>query len=385
MLVIKLIIAVWVTGVTTGFSPLRPRKSTPFRPARSTLAFSQSSDSFVETKQSENLKTNKNENEEKEFEPHNIKRSWAGGRGSMQVDCILPKSKDDGNNKNIRGVIIFLHGFSQEPKAYRPSLEQVSNKLQVAIVAPEIDLDSFQVLGDVADRVGNLFYCLQRALAFDGIQCLNMTLNRQEPFSDFLPTSPFPVGVAGHSMGAGLSWFVASQFSKEISYVAAMAPLNGVPAFAPNDRNVPRQSLHAAGSWDFLAKPLEVQNLTHIANTVHPNSSIYVEIARGTHTGFEDEPVLFNISIENAIKVLGNLEVIGFLFSYLLIYVVERVLTNKVQANLTRALLEYTFDCMIQAKPVSAEDLWTSLKSNPDVTPEGLARVTVDQKKEADK
>lgn len=311
---------------------------------------------------------------ERGFETHRVKRLWTGGRNSMYVDWVLPEDASD-----IRGVIFFLHGFSQEPKAYRPTLEHVSNQLKVAIFAPEVDLDSPQVLEDVAGKVGDSQFCLQRALAFDAIQCIDMTIQRQPPFSNFLPSSSLPIGVAGHSMGGGLSWFVASRFPKTISYVAALAPFPGVPAFAPTNAIAPRHSMHVAGSWDFLAKPSQVHNLTATANSVYANSSVYVEIARGLHTGFEDDLVLFNVPITSLTWTFWYFQIFGLVDLFLLNVVIEPLLTSKVQINLARALLEYTFDAMLNEKAIDADDLWASLLSSEDVEQEWLKRVKVQQ------
>jgi hypothetical protein len=135
----------------------------------------------------------------------------------------------------------------------------------------------------------------------------------------------------------------------------------------------------AAGSWDFIAKPPKVQNLTTIANSVYPKSSVYVEIARGLHTGFEDDLVLFNVPITSLTWTFWYFQIFGLIDLFLLNVIIEPLLTSKVQINLTRALLEYTFQSMLEEKALDADDLLASLKSCDDVNPEWLNRVKVQQ------
>ena len=70
---------------------------------------------------------------------------------------------------------------------------------------------------------------------------------------------------------------------------------------------------------------------------------------------------------------------IGVVELFLVNFIIEPFLTSKSQIGLTRALLEYTFECMLQSKELNVANLQASLKNNPDVLPKSLDRVKVEQ------
>ena len=79
----------------------------------------------------------------------NIEREWTyedyTADGEFSVDLFLP----DGD---VKGVVFFMHGFSQYPIAYRSTLKKMSDYANVAVVAVETGLTSGIVLSEIASK-----------------------------------------------------------------------------------------------------------------------------------------------------------------------------------------------------------------------------------------
>mmetsp|Transcript_8200 Transcript_8200/g.12060 ORF Transcript_8200/g.12060 Transcript_8200/m.12060 type:complete len:143 (-) Transcript_8200:84-512(-) len=57
-----------------------------------------------------------------------------------------------------------------------------------------------------------------------------------------------------------------------------------------------------AGGWDLIAPAKKVKEISKVANSNMKDSSVLVTIARGLHTGFEDQITLFSLPISSVLK-----------------------------------------------------------------------------------
>jgi len=60
-----------------------------------------------------------------------------------------------------------------------------------------------------------------------------------------------------------------------------------------------------AGEWDIIARAKIVEGISEKANSKMKDSSVYVKIARGLHTGFVDEFVFFGVPISSIFHHIG--------------------------------------------------------------------------------
>lgn len=302
----------------------------------------------------------------------NITRTWKGGIEDMEVSLILPK------NNAVKGTVFFMHGFSQYPEAYRRSLKTMVEDLKVAVVAVETGLTSPQVLQDIFHNPEGLKailkanYFLQRAVAMDTTQCVEMAKNGEYPFEELKGK---PMGLYGHSMGGGLTFYVSSQ--TEIDYVGGLAPEPGVKDFRPEAGlkiRPPANSIMVAGSWDLIARPSKVTEVFKMAKETNVTKSLYTEIARGLHTGFEDRLVLFS-------KPLFEYGLFFVYFQFLslielgLLTFLRRVISED-QLYLGRSMMTYLFDSMLKGNQISESDLKLYLQSDTNLKKKWLDDVT---------
>jgi pimeloyl-ACP methyl ester carboxylesterase len=190
-----------------------------------------------------------------------------------------------------------------------------------------------------------------------------MVQNLQEPFAEYIPNKKVPLGLIGHSMGGGLCFYVASMFPS-INYVFCMAPAPGEKAFAPHDaidKHAPRNSMLLAGKWDLIAKREIVKELSALCNSKKSRSSIYVDIDRGLHTGFEDELVIFNIDSAALGSVLG-------IFESLIVKAFFFFRTRTGQLEITRTLLSYFCSRMVKGERMTIEQAMDILETDPDMS-----------------
>lgn len=297
-----------------------------------------------------------------EYEEENGDLYKAGGE--MEVKVFLPERGD------VKGCVYFMHGFSQYTEAYSDTLTKVSNSANVAIISPETGITSRIVLCEllknplalITDRTRAQFV-LQRALSEDMKQCIEMVKNGDSVFKELGITKKVPKGVAGHSMGGGLSFLVAAQ--KDIDYVFTMAPVGGVPKFDPITAGVnvraSKNSMLLAGLWDLIGKASNVKDISAASNEKRSGSSTYVTIKRGLHTGFEDELVITKIPLDTILGLFldfpwalekGIFAILGFLR------------TNTGQLEGSEELMEYFFQKMVSGKKVTAKDADQFLEAN---------------------
>jgi hypothetical protein len=275
----------------------------------------------------------------------------------FKVNIILPSE-----DKKAKGVAFFMHGFSQYPKAYCKTLKKIADESQIVIVAVETGVISSAVLKEVLKREDNPQFILQKAVATDTMQCIQMVQNRQEPFAEHIPNTKVPLGLIGHSMGGGLCFHVASKFPS-IDYVFCMAPAPGEPAFAPHaaiEEHAPRNSMLLAGKWDLIAKGKVVKELSALCNSKKSRSSIYVDIDRGLHTGFEDDLVIFNIDLAALNSVFG-------IFESVIVKAFFFFRTRTGQLEITRTLLSYFCSQMVKGERLTVEQAISILETDPDM------------------
>lgn len=297
----------------------------------------------------------------------NIERDWNVGDykadGAFTADVIIP----DGE---VKGCAFFMHGFSQFPKAYMKTLKRVSDNANIAIIAVETGVTSDIVRNgedkpEEKDSKQWLQLCLQRAVSEDTKQCIRMVLDGDEAFSEYNIGNSVPLGVCGHSMGGGLCFSLVSDPEfHDIDYVFTMAPAYGEKEYDPitavKARTV-ENSMLLAGSLDFVARADAIKEISATSNAKGGRSSIYVEIKRGIHTGFEDKLVLFNISLGTVLTV------ISFLTSFvepLILKGLQFLRTNTGQLEGSELLMTFFFQKMVEGKKVTLEDADKYLEDN---------------------
>ena len=285
----------------------------------------------------------------------------------FKVNIILPSE-----GKETKGAAFFMHGFSQYPKAYRKTLKKLADESQIVIIAVETGIISSEVLEEVAKREEDKNYILQKAVATDTMQCIQMVLDRREPFAEYIPKD-VPLGLIGHSMGGGLCFHVASEFPSIIDHVFCMAPAPGVTEFDPSaaiKEHTPANSMLLAGKWDLIAKDKIVKELSVLCNSKKSKSSIYVDIDRGLHTGFQDDLVIFNVDLSKLLGAVGLIEsVIVNAFSFLR--------TRTGQLEITRTLLSYFCSQMVAGESITVEEAMHALKTDPDMKEKWADKATV--------
>jgi hypothetical protein len=275
----------------------------------------------------------------------------------FKVNIILPSE-----DKKAKGVAFFMHGFSQYPKAYCKTLKKIADESQIVIIAVETGVVSSAVLKEVLKFQNNPQFILQQAVATDTMQCIQMVQNRQEPFAECIPNKKVPLGLIGHSMGGGLCFYVASKFPS-INYVFCMAPAPGETKFAPHtaiQEHAPRNSMLLAGKWDLIAKAEVVKDLSALCNSKKSRSSIYVDIDRGLHTGFEDDLVIFNIDLAALGSVFG-------IFESVIVKAFFFFRTRTGQIEITRTLLSYFCSQMVEGQRITIEQAIDILETDPDM------------------
>jgi len=302
-----------------------------------------------------------------------IKRDWTWGddykaKGEFDVDLFVP---EDGI---VKGCAFFMHGFSQYPIAYRGTLKEAANKANVAIIAVETGITSKIVLEDTKnkpDGAGREWsqFALQRALSEDTKQCIRMVLEGDGVFEEYGVTSRAvknKMAVMGHSMGGGLSYYVAAEFGKDIDYVFTMAPaasdveeFNCINAV---EKSIARNSMALAGGWDLVAPAGKVKEISVASNKQNACSSILVDVKQGLHTGFQDKVVLFNLPLSSGlgfaallVNILGFADVIIFQIVRALLFILSLNKKRTGQLAGTRILMDYFLGSMAECKEVTLD------------------------------
>mmetsp|Transcript_872 Transcript_872/g.1065 ORF Transcript_872/g.1065 Transcript_872/m.1065 type:complete len:317 (-) Transcript_872:251-1201(-) len=238
----------------------------------------------------------------------NIERNWRfeeyEAKGEFSADLFIP---EDGK---IKGCAFFMHGFSQYPVAYYSMLKNACETAGVAILAVETGLTSDTVLSEsMKAKFSGVSpqFILQRAVLEDTKQLIRMLQEGDGAFADYGVTKSAVgnrIAVMGHSMGGGLSFPAAADMG--IDYVFTMAPAFGEEDFDPIaegvEKRTPKESMLLAGGWDLIAPAKKVKEISKVANSNMKDSSVLVTIARGLHTGFEDQITLFSLPISSVLK-----------------------------------------------------------------------------------
>lgn len=294
----------------------------------------------------------------------NIEREWSVGdftsEGDFNVNLFVP---EDGK---VKGCAFFMHGFSQYPVAYRQTLADACEASGVAIIAVETGVTDKFVRKDADGKTG-LQANLQRAVSEDTKQCIKMVLEGNDAFAEYGVTKRAvgnKIAVMGHSMGGGLSFPVSAD--SNVDYVFTMAPAFGEPEFNPIvegvDKRTPKNSMLLAGGWDLVAPAKKVESISAAANSIKHDSSVYVDIARGLHTGFEDKLVLFSVPITSILKGAGLAgKILGFFDAgfFNIVQTIGKVIsfgrTKTGQIDGSGALMEYFLCAMVAGKSLTTE------------------------------
>mmetsp|Transcript_28474 Transcript_28474/g.59653 ORF Transcript_28474/g.59653 Transcript_28474/m.59653 type:complete len:429 (-) Transcript_28474:52-1338(-) len=297
----------------------------------------------------------------------NIERDWSfddyEATGEFSTNLFLPK------DRKVKGCAFFMHGFSQYPIAYRQTLIDACDSASVAIIAVDTGLTSEGVLNEsmkskLKRGSDSPQFILQRAVSEDTKQCIRMVMEGNDLFAEYgvkKSTVGNKIAVMGHSMGGGLSFPVAADC--DIDYVFTMAPAFGEELFDPINEGVekrtPKYSMLLAGGWDLIAPAKKVEEISATANSKEQNSSIFVNIARGLHTGFEDSVVIFDVPINSITKITGYATKIFGLADVAFMKLLDLIAfgrTKTGQLDGSSALMSYFLCAMVAGKGITTED-----------------------------
>ena len=146
-----------------------------------------------------------------------------------------------------------------------------------------------------------------------------------------------------------------------------MAPVAGESAFDPITKGIDvktaNNSMNLAGTWDLIARPKKVKAFTTAANEKKKDSSIFVSIDKGLHTGFEDKLVITNIGLTTILRlVFGLFSAVDSIFLFLA--GILRTSTGQLEGS--ELLMEFFFDKMAKGQKVTVKDAEKYLDDNMD-------------------
>merc|ERR1711933_139491 len=166
-----------------------------------------------------------------------------------------------------------------------------------------------------------------------------------------------------------------------VSHVFTMAPVPGEEEFTPAsaiEKRAPQASMNLAGNWDLIGKTRIAKDITKRCNTQIPGSSMYVEINRGVHTGFEDELVLFNVDLGRAASMALKVLNISNFATVLALKIVGFVRGRTGQIEITRTFLSYFMTKMVNDdENLSDVEALEVLKNDPDIKEKWVKKVEI--------
>jgi hypothetical protein len=119
-----------------------------------------------------------------------------------------------------------------------------------------------------------------------------------------------------------------------------------------------------------IAKDKTVKELSVLCNSETSRSSIYVDIDRGLHTGFQDDLVIFNVNLSEVLGMIG-------LFKNVLVNIFSFFRTRTGQLEITRTLLSYFCSQMVKGESITIEEAMHALKTDPDMNEKWVEKATV--------
>ena len=286
-----------------------------------------------------------------------------------------------------KGGVVFLHGFSQQPKNYETTLRALAAS-GLEVVAPEtwvLDTVNPFVNVETTTFFDSPQAKLQTAVIIDGLRSLEFLASENKPM---------PLSLTGHSMGGACALVIPSLTTKDITSVFAMSPAaeaSSTTILNPylsddialyrdlfeNYASKPKIALISAKK-DLIVSPKSVANVYDQA----PNSAI-LELQQGSHVGFEDS-LKIRIPLGNGrtIKLFKALDYLIYgtdalqeLFD--LDYDLQRDTTKVLMAHLNTALSnaddtanDVTFDRPVKdwdqvSKLTTKTNLFTTIFANP--------------------
>jgi hypothetical protein len=285
--------------------------------------------------------------------------------GDISLKVFLPE-----NGEKVKGCAFFMHGFSQYTTAYSETLQRVADNSNVAVISADTGISSRIVLGTILSNLFEMIknreypqFVLQRALSEDTKQIIRMISNGDEAFKEFNIGKNVPKGVCGHSMGGGLSFPVAAD-SPGVNYVFTMAPAFGVSAFDPIEEGVMKKTVNnsmlLAGKADLIARASKVEEIAAASNGKKKNSSVFVDIERGLHAGFEDQLVILRYPLDTILSFVLDLNFRERIF----LKFIFNTFFNTGQLEGSELLMQFFFDKMAKGQKVTLADADKYLEEN---------------------
>ena len=236
-------------------------------------------------------------------------RGAAGGGGRFWASVTLPAA----GAAATQGTVFFAHGFAQGPESYAGMAGALADQ-GLALVAPHTSIFSWPVWRSLGRRARELRpdgpvslrdfgavlqYSLQAQLAEDLLTCVRVVRGGPGPsrptcaLREAVPAAARArSGLLGHSMGAGLLFWVAR--AAGVPCAACLAPLSdlrGPLRPGPVARSLRRRvdCLVLAAEEDGFAPPRACEGLARDVNgSPGGGRALFLSVPGGTHTGFED-------------------------------------------------------------------------------------------------
>lgn len=199
---------------------------------------------------------------------------------------------------DVKGGVVYLHGFSQQPKNYLSTLRAMA-AAGLRVVAPSTWLlDTAWPWVDVETAPKNPFAAaakLQTAVIIDGMRA-----------AKYLEDAGVEdISLAGHSMGGACALVIPSLVDTKFRAVCCMSPAAATsaetelnPYLAGNPEDYPKlfnaykskpKIVLVTAAKDRIVKPASVVD---VFDAAPPESSAHSAIQTGSHIGFEDSLVV---------------------------------------------------------------------------------------------
>jgi len=190
-----------------------------------------------------------------------------------------------------------------------------------------------------------------------------MVLEDNENFTKFGINKGKPLAVCGHR--AALSFLVAANVD-QINHVFTMAPAFGVSDFDPIKKGVEKRTVKSsmllAGYWDLIAKADKIEKISGESNVNKPDSSVFVGISRGLHTGFEDDLVIGKLTLNRVLSLIIGPQL---LFERIFIFgLLDLIRGTTGQLDGTQVLMDFFLDQMTKGKKVTTKSADKYLEDN---------------------
>jgi hypothetical protein len=276
----------------------------------------------------------------------------------------------DADAKRARGVVLFMHGFAQSPKAYYTLLRELAHDKGLLVVAPATDVYSSQAKqqGAMVERAKFFTHAIR-----DG-KLPGLALGRDAAAN---------AALLAHSVGAGLATHVAALAAADgapFKAVVTLAPLTSVV-----DQYSPKAALEGAGGapplWpegSAAPKFLVQYGLVDVLAPFWLARGLKAEYAKrfgdaavsdvlylgGTHVGFQDQVFVSDVDVDTEVLPWLNKLILLFALGLQGLAVLALLLLQELAPRVGVAL-QLRKDDEVRARRGGVYSLWNRTDQQP--------------------